>query len=173
VRVDLDLKIPHTHGGNCRENKGGHMKRLALLGITSLLILACGGGTSVLPSETVDATAAPATGVITFGSGVDPDDLTILTPAESFPVNIEEISYSASLSESAGATSLTIIIASVTDGGAESFIYQEDLPISNPTFGIFANTADLALIVDNAPGRYVMRFMREATVLAEGFFTLE
>jgi hypothetical protein len=111
--------------------------------------------------------------VITFGSGVDPDDLTILAPAESFPVNIEEISYSASFSEPAGATTLTIIVASVTDGGAESFVYQEDVPVSNPTFGIFANTSDLALIAGNEPGRYVMRFMREATVLAEGFFTLE
>jgi hypothetical protein len=149
------------------------MKRLALLGITSLLILACGGGTATIPTPTAEATIAPTSGVVSFGAGVDPDQLTILVPAETFPVNIEEISYSAFLSEPAGATSLTIIIASVTDGGAESFIYQEDLPVSNPTFVIFANTADLALIVDNAPGRYVVRFMREATVLAEGFFTLE
>lgn len=149
------------------------MKRLLLLGITSLLVMACGSGTAVLPPATVEATAAPAGGLITFGSGVDPDQLTILTPAETFSATSKEISYSASLSEPAGATTLTIVFASVKDSGVEYFIYQEDVSISNPTFGVFANTADLALVVGNTPGRYVMRFMREATVLAEGFFTLE
>ncbi len=149
------------------------MKRLALLGITSLLVLACGNGTVVAPTATVEATLTPTAGLITFGTGVDPDQLTILTPAETFSVTSTEISYSAALSEPAGATSLTIIFASVKDSGVENFIYQEDVSISNPTFGVFANTADIALVVGNAPGRYVMRFMREATVLAEGFFTLE
>ena len=149
------------------------MNRLSVLALSSLLVMACGGGTTVLPSPTVEVTETPTAGLITFGVGVDPDELTILEPSETFAVDAAEISYSAELSEPAGATSLTVVFASVKDSGVESFIYQEDISISNPTFGIFANTADVASVVGNAPGRYVMRFMREATVLAEGFFTLE
>jgi hypothetical protein len=121
------------------------------------------------------ATESPAqeAGVIVFGNGINQETLAVVTPSQVFPADQALISYSMALSEPAGATILTIVFAGVSNGGTESFIYKEDINISNPAFTMFANTVDLASIVGNAPGQYVMRALRGSDVLAEGLFTLQ
>ena len=95
------------------------------------------------------------TGVITFGTAYDPDDLSIPQPRASFKTTTKKIAWSASLLTPAGATSLTLILA-----------------VSDPSFDVLANEADLALLLDRKAGTYVMRYLRGSDVLAEGQFAL-
>lgn len=118
------------------------------------------------------ATLPPQVGTVEFGLDYDPDTLEIVTPTTRFQTTYPAIAYSAQLSEPAGAASLRLVIASVSAGGAEGILVDEDVPISNPAFDLFANKVDLATLVGNAPGTYVLRFLRDTTILAEGEFEL-
>jgi hypothetical protein len=119
-------------------------------------------------------TAAPTpehgTGVITFGTALDPDTLLITKPATTFRESAK-IAWSASLLEPAGATSIEWVISKVSGSGAETVIYHDNIAVSDPKFDLFANTVALGPILDG-PGDYVMRYYRGATKLAEGTFTL-
>jgi hypothetical protein len=111
-------------------------------------------------------------GVITFGTAFDPDTLAITKPVSQFKATSKSIAWSASLTESADATSLTFIIASQSTSGTERVIIKQEVDVSNPDSDTFANDADLALLVDRKKGTYVMRYLRDSKVLAEGTFTL-
>jgi hypothetical protein len=126
------------------------------------------------PVPTPEPVLPPAvqTGVITFGKDYDPDTLLIVGPASKFKATRSSIAWSAALSEPAGATSLTIIIASRSASGIERILVKEDTDLSMTDADLIANKLDLASLVDNKVGTYVMRYVREATVLAEGMFTL-
>lgn len=119
-------------------------------------------------------TQAPVagTGVVTFGTSYDPDDLSIPDPRTRFKSTYSPIAWSASLIEPAGATSLTFVIASQSATGVERIIIKEDVDVSDPAFDVMANQADLALVVGRVSGTYVVRYLRGSTVLAEGTFTL-
>lgn len=157
------------------------MKRLAII---ALLVAACGGGAvtatqpaTPTPTETPDATEAPppditGLGVITFGTALDEDTLLITKPTSKFKRTAKKIYWSAQFSETAGATSITFVIASKSASGAERGIIKTDTDVSDPGFDLFANGADIASLVDNKAGTYVMRYLRESTILAEGEFTL-
>jgi hypothetical protein len=147
-----------------------YMKRFALSLAALALVAACGGGTAT--NSLVPASPTPGLGVISFGTGVNPTTLLITTPETSFAVTNAAISWSAQLSETAGATSLTLIFAAVSATGTETGAIQQNMPVSNPGFTIFANTSDLPTIVGGKPGTYVMRILRDAKILAEGKFTL-
>ena len=67
---------------------------------------------------------------------------------------------------------MTLVLARVTKGGSESIVVTTEVSISNPDFDLIANEADLATIADNKRGKYVLRYLREATILAEGTFEL-
>ena len=148
----------------------------------ALLIAACGGGAAATdrPADPTERptpeppayTVPPNFGVITFGLDYDPDTLDIIKPTERFKATYPAIAYSASLTEGAGAAKLRLVVASVSAAGSERVIIDEDVAVSNPAADIFANKVDLASLLDNKPGTYVMRFLRDATVLAEGTFTL-
>lgn len=157
------------------------MKRLGP--ILALVLAAC-SGTPVAPQEVATPFVPPppvvtlppvvGTGLITFGGAkaLDEETLKVNPSKDSFAASVKNISWSASLSEAAGSTTLTLILAKKGSGGSESIRYTEELMISNPTFGIVANTSDLAALVDRKPGTYVMRILRDATTLAEGEFRL-
>jgi hypothetical protein len=141
---------------------------LALASLT--LAAACGGGFATISQ--IPTSPTPGLGTITFGTGVNPDTLMVITPSSTFAVTNTAISWSAQLSEEAGATAVTMIFATVSTSGVETAVHQEEMAVSNPTFAIFANTSDLSTVVGGAPGTYVMRILRDATILAEGKFTL-
>ena len=148
------------------------MIRLALF--LALLAAACGSGASTTDrvTDTPVATLPPAIGEIVFGLDFDPDTLDIIDPTSRFQTTYPEIAYAAYFRETANAAALRLVIASVSASGSEQILVDQSVPISNPAFDSFANKLDLATLVGNAPGDYVMRYLRDATTLAEGTFTL-
>lgn len=157
------------------------MKQLVLVFV--LAVAGCGGGatTTERPETATEApTQEPAPvideyeglGVITFGTIYDEDTLEIPKPRTKFTAGINEIAWSAQFSEAAGATSVTLIFAKVSKSGAETIVDSAETGVSNPEFTLLANSADLAGIADNKAGTYVLRYLRESTLLAEGTFTL-
>ena len=100
------------------------------------------------------------------------ETLRIAHPIKKFKRNTPSIAWSAEFIETAGATSITFVIARVTAGGSESIELIIEVDVSNPNADIFANKADLAGVVGNRAGTYVVRYLREGTVLAEGTFQL-
>lgn len=148
--------------------------------LVALLLAACSTPAApVVPDPTIPPfvpTFAPigGSGIITFGlpANLDEDTLEINPSRDSFKIGNKGIAWSAELSEPAGATTLTWILAKVSSGGSERIIWRQDTDVSNPEFTILANDADLSLLVDRKPGTYVMRYLRDAEILAEGRFTL-
>lgn len=149
--------------------------------VAALLVAGCSSSPAavtqapVVEQPTLAPTVAPQVeglGVITFGSTYDEDSLLIAKPKSEFKKSVKNIAWSAQFSEPAGATTLKVVLAKVSKGGAESIIDSADVEISSPDFSLIANKADLAGIVDNKAGTYVLRYLRDATVLAEGQFKL-
>lgn len=161
--------------------------RMLTMVLVAVAVAGCGGATiqktdqpappAVSTPAPTDELPAPAllggTGVITFGTAYDPDTLTVTKPVTRFKATYKgEIAWSASLAEPAGSTTLEIALTRRSKGGAEETIFQEQVPIANPEFDTLANQIDLLLLVDRKAGTYVMRYIREGTVLAEGEFTV-
>lgn len=129
----------------------------------------------VTPEPTLIPTPEPTpigAGVITFGNSYNQKTLEIPKPVSKFRRVDSEICWSAYLSEPAGAVSLRWVLARVGSGGSEFLKYHTNLEISNPEFDLWANCANIAYLLDYKAGKYVMRYMRKVTVLAEGIFTL-
>jgi hypothetical protein len=98
--------------------------------------------------------------------------LAIVKPASSFKTTSRLIAYSADLSEPAGTVAATLIYATREAGGVESVVYKMSWPVADPSFTRLATKEDLAGFFGRKPGTYVLRFLRGATVLAEGTFRL-
>jgi hypothetical protein len=151
-----------------------------------LLVSACGGGS-------IDATAAPVVieaadginamapiapaartvpGVITFGTAYDPKTLQIAKPLTRFKRTFPEIAWTADLSRGVDAASMSWVVARRSSSGVEKAVFDVDEPIDGPDTLTVANAGDLAHIVGNVPGTYVMRYLDAGEVLAEGTFTL-
>jgi hypothetical protein len=109
--------------------------------------------------------------VISFGTGFDKATLAITGPKTTFRTT-DTIAWSASLNDAANATTLHWVIAKVEAGNTEKLEIAQDVEISNPLFSVLANKAKLGTLL-SGKGTYVMRYLREATVLAEGRFTLK
>lgn len=147
--------------------------------LIALLVAACGSASATrAPNPTDRATPEPVitdepfVGIVTFGLDYDPDTLEIIKPTVRFKATYPEIAYAAWLSEPAQAATLRLVVASQSPSGSERVIIDEEVPVSNPDADLFANKLDLATLVGNEPGTYVMRYLRDADVLAEGTFTL-
>ena len=154
-----------------------------------LLVSACGGGG-------IYATAAPAViqaaaevgiaaiahaiappsrtapGVITFGTAFDPKTLRIAKPLTRFRRTFPEIAWSAGLSRGVDAASMSWVVVRRSKTGVEKTVFNVDEPVNGPGTLTVANAGDLALIVGNVAGTYVMRYVDAGEVLAEGTFTL-
>lgn len=124
------------------------------------------------PTSTPRPTPLPVVGngEITFGGDLNEETLAIIDPKTNFMIG-EEIAWRAELIGPAGATSLDLVLAKVNPGGAETVVYTDAVPVSNPEFDLLGNKVDLSPLLDGA-GTYVMRYFRESTQLAEGQFTL-
>ena len=111
-------------------------------------------------------------GIITFGTAYDPKTLRIAKPLTKFKRTFPEIAWSADLSRGVDAASMSWIVVRRSASGAEKAIFNVDEPIDGPDILKVANAGDLASIVGNVPGTYVMRYVDAGEVLAEGTFTL-
>ena len=154
------------------------MRRLLLIAV---IVAGCGGSLAPLaPIPTAIATEAPTPevtpeptpGVIEFGLDFDTDTLAIIKPTSRFKRTYPLIAYVAYLSGPANAVKLTEIFATLSMTGAEKVIYAEPFDLSDPSSDTIGNKADLATLAGHKAGTYVMRILRDATVLAEGTFTL-
>jgi hypothetical protein len=120
----------------------------------------------------IGPTKATNDGRIVFGATYNSSTLAIVGEQTQFPLSTKSIAWSASFKEPAGATKLTVLVASVTSAGAETIVDTAEVAISNPSFDRIANSGDLVSVVGGKAGTYVMRYLRGATILAEGRFTL-
>jgi len=151
----------------------------------ALFLSACGGGGTEataapalvrVPQYEVDIAAfAPApdggTGVIAFGITVDPDTFQIPKALTRFKRTYPEIAWSANLTRAVDSPFVTWVVARQSTSGVEKTLFDVEEP-TDPGVTILANSGDLAALVDNAPGTYVMRYLDSKEVLAEGTFTL-
>lgn len=171
--------------------RSGPKASTIVIGVVLLIVLAIGAAlvysrlqvnsivASLQPTPTPTLAAVPTdapvvgSGLIRFGTGYDTNTLAITGARSTFARTYRPIAWSAEFSEPAGATTLTWILAKVTGGSVETTITTQDVTISNPQDDLVANKGDLAFIVGNGKGTYVMRYLRGATVLAEGRFTLQ
>lgn len=157
------------------------MKRLIL---AALFLSACGsGGTNVTaapaleeaPQDVDIAAFAPAaivgTGVITFGVALDPETSKVTNALARFKSTYRDMAWSASLTRPVDDSSVIWVVASQVDSGGEEARFSVEEP-TDPGARILANSGDLAVLVDNEPGTYVMRYLDGREVLAEGRFTL-
>jgi len=152
----------------------------AFLALISLLA-ACSGSvipagptpTPFVPAATPAPTPEPGPGVVTFGTKIDDTTLAIVDPKTAFTRGVPAIAWSASLNEPAAAAKVTVVFAKRFSGGSETVLDATDVSLSNPASDTIANTEDLAAIAGNKAGTYVLRILRDATVLAEGSFTLK
>jgi hypothetical protein len=151
---------------------------LALLAVS---LLACAGRPAAEPerTETPVVTLTPTEdpdlanfGKITFGKNYDPDTLTIAKPITRFKRTYPEIAWSASLTDTVNDTSIEIIVARRSKAGVETTLISEEVDVSNPDSDLLANKVDLATLLDNKAGTYVMRYVRDGKTLAEGEFEL-
>ena len=158
------------------------MKRLLAI---ALLVAACSeSGTAgavtapgqIEPTGVATPEPTPAheggTGRITFGTAYDPDTLEITTPFTKFKRGYPAIAWSADLTHAVGPTSITLVISRQSTTGVDETIVSQDVKIGDPDITILANVADLASLVDNRPGTYVMRYVKSVEILAAGSFTL-
>jgi hypothetical protein len=110
--------------------------------------------------------------VITFGTAYDPKTLQIAKPLTRFKRTFREIAWSADLSRGVDAASMSWVVVRRSTSGVEKAVFDVDEPIDGPGIRTVANAGDLASIVGNVAGTYVMRYVDSGEVLAEGIFTL-
>lgn len=148
-----------------------------------VVLLLTGCATSAATPITVYVTPAPAVetatpepafvdgGTITFGTEYNAD-LFIDKPLTRFKRTIKTIAWSAVFTRAANATSVEWIVASQSASGSERVVVKRDVEMSNPEADLIANDGDLAFVLDNKAGTYVMRYIESGDILAEGTFTL-
>ncbi len=128
-----------------------------------------------LPHEVAIAAFAPdpvgGTGVITFGVAFDPDTLVIPRALTRFKRMYPQTAWSANLTRAVRTSSVTWVVARQSSSGGEETSFSVEEP-TDAGVTILVNAGDLAALVDNAPGTYVMRYLDAREVLAEGTFTL-
>lgn len=111
-------------------------------------------------------------GSVTFGSALDRSTLEISGPARTTFSPTDDFAFSAVLSEPAGATELTMVVAKVE--GSETVMFRQPVQVADPSFVMLGNSfgmEEMAPFLDG-PGTYALRFFRDATKLAEGTFEL-
>lgn len=110
--------------------------------------------------------------MITFGTTYDPETLAISQPVTRFKRTFPVIARTASLSRGVSAASVSWTVVRRSESGDEEVVFDVDEPIDDPSFTTIANSGSLALRVHNLAGTYVMRYIDDGEVLAEGTFTL-
>lgn len=111
-------------------------------------------------------------GVITFGTAYDAKSLQIAKPLTRFKRTFSAIAWSASLSRGVDAATMAWVVVRQSPSGAEKPVFNVDQPVDGPDVLTVANAGDLASLVGNLAGTYLMRYVDAGDVLAQGTFTL-
>lgn len=161
------------------------MKALIVL---TLVLSGCGAGVAgttarpaivqpeALPADEVIAPLVvepdPGSGFIAFGVAFDPETMAIPKPLTRFKRTYPQIAWGAHLTRGVTASSITWAVSRRLASGNETQIFSVDEPIDGSDVTVIANAGDLALLVGNKAGDYVMRYSDASELLAEGTFTL-
>lgn len=127
-------------------------------------------GAAVTPTAT-GKWAGPDKGKVIFGSDfrtVKSGGFEILEPRASFKPGTE-LRMAAQFKEKAGATEVEIILSQIDANGSERVVEKAKVDLSSPDSNFYSTTLGTD---DVAEGTYKVKYMRGATVLAEGQFTL-
>jgi len=163
------------------------MPVLLTAALLAVVVVACGSAARPLitarpPAVTLPPTEAPVAeeplpdltglGVITFGTGLDEEAFEVTGETRRFKRTYRNIAWVAQLDRAVGTDTLEWVVAEVRKGGSESVLYRDEITVANPEHDAFANELDLALLLDNKAGRYVMRYLVGGEIAAEGEFEL-
>ena len=163
------------------------MARLIHIAAVALLLAGCTAPAGVAPAAptptpvVIIATPSPAptpeptavdvyAGDVIFGTKVT-NDLKITVPKTTFDRKAKDIAWAAHFTEPAGAPTLTWMVLKKT-GCSEQIQFTEKVKVS-PDWTITSSHSALPKFLHNKPGKYIMRYVRGSTVLAEGTFTLK
>src|SRR3954447_1093273 len=161
----------------------GDVRALPVLGcLLALAVAACGPAAGAAPSAKPSPTAAasidytspepPPLGLITFGQSFDPLTKRALQVRTQFTTDDPEIAWSTSLLQAVASKKLQMLIASRSATGNERIVSRKDVKVDDPTSEVFATKSNLAASVGKKAGTYVLRYLRDGMVIAEGTFTL-
>ena len=138
------------------------------------------GTSSTLVPSTVkpNATATP----VPIGSGEHAslgsdytetsNGFTIIGPKDTFHAS-DAFAYVVSLDQGIGVTSVNVQLVSVRSTGAESTVFSQVAPISNPNFSEFANRiqiGDIMQVYGQHTGTYRLQFSDSSHILASVTF---
>src|SRR3954454_3407779 len=160
----------------------GDVRVLAVLGcVLAVAVGACApaeAAPSVKPAPTVAASIdyttpePPPLGLITFGQSFDPLTKRALQVRTQFTTDDPEIAWSTSLVQAVAAKKLQMLIAARSATGSERIVSRKDVKVEDTTSLVFATKSNLASAVGKKAGTYVLRYLRDGIVIAEGTFTL-
>jgi hypothetical protein len=161
----------------------GDVRAIAVLGcLLAFAVAACAPAVDaaaaaksappVPPSIDYTTPEPPPLGLITFGQSFDPLTKRALQVRTQFTTDDPEIAWSTSLLQAVATKKLQMLIASRSAAGTERMVARKDVKVDDPTSDVFATKSNLAATVDRKAGTYVLRYLREGMVIAEGTFTL-
>lgn len=130
------------------------------------------GDPASVPDEEEPSPDVSGLGVITFGTGLDEEAFEVTGETGRFKRTYRNIAWVAELDRAVGSETLEWVVARQLKGGAEEVLYREEIPVSDPNHSAFANELDLAFLLDNQAGKYVMRYLVGGEIAAEGEFEL-
>ena len=134
---------------------------LMLITVTAIGVWTLVGDTSV-PSN-------PKSGKVEFGLELTPESDGVITPRTSFKDN-DSFAYVGHLNRSVNATTMDILLV-FTDGESEQVVDRREINISDPKFNQVSNRIMITTIMVGQPsGRYKLKFIQAAEILAEGEF---
>lgn len=125
------------------------------------------------PTESPEpSTSAAPLGVVTFGTGFDPEAYAITGSVTRFRATYPRVAFLGTLPEGVGDRVLTVTV-SRREGDAETQLVSRELPISNPDRAAYGAVLDgLPRQLGGRAGTYVLRLLVDGTVVSEGQFEL-
>ena len=161
----------------------GDVRAIMLGAALAFALAACSPAAGAIPRPTPAPSAAlsgidyttpapPPLGLITFGQEFDPVSKRAVQVRTQFWADDPDIAWSVSLLEAVAAKKLQLLVATRAASGVEKIVSRKDVTIDEPSAEVFATKTDLAAAVGRKAGTYVMRYLRDGLVIAEGTFKL-
>jgi hypothetical protein len=114
----------------------------------------------------------PVVGGITFGTSLDGTARAIEGETTRFKATYRNVAWVAILAGSVGSAKVEIVVARKGSGGAEREVLRQEVDVGDSSTASFADQVDLTSLLDHQPGTYVMRYLVDGAVAAEGEFEL-
>ena len=137
-----------------------------------VVVIAGCGGTGTTPTTADSPSPSPTTniGQIVFGMAISEDRHRITAPSSTVSRAFPGILwFVVTFDEAPGAPSLTATLTRTSGGGA-TVTWSQPALMSDPQAVTFADGRALGELGALQPGVYVLRYLRDKAVLAEGSF---